>query len=200
MFEYIIGNICRKDTTSVVLENNKIGYLLYCPASTLIHLNEDATEVCLYTYFNVREDGISLYGFLSKDELELFKLLISVSKIGPKIALGILSAMTPSEIAVAIKTENGEPFSNVSGVGKKTSERILLELRDKIDHIHLDLKSISQDLPIKSNKLEDVYSALSSLGYSQQEVQNVLSALGEQVQKMDVDEIIKYVLKNMSHF
>lgn len=200
MFEYIIGNIRRKDMTSVVLENNRIGYILYCPASTLIHLNEEGTEVCLYTYFSVREDGISLYGFLTKDELELFKLLISISKIGPKIGLAILSSMTPSEVVVAIKMENGSAFAKVSGVGKKTSERILLELRDKIDHIGLELKSISRDFPVKSDKLEDVYSALTSLGYSQPEIQKVLKEVGEQVQNMNVDEIIKYVLKNMSHF
>lgn len=199
MFDYIIGTVRFIDSGIVVLENNRIGYQLLCPNSTMIHLKlED--EICLFTYFHVKEDGLSLYGFLSREELRYFKLLISVSKIGPKIGLSILSMMTPSQVSIAISTENVSAFSNVSGVGKKTAERIILELRDKVDENNQEFP-ISDDLfNRKPAVLEEAADAILSLGYTQQEIQKALEGSSEQLSGMSLDEVIKFLLKYISRF
>lgn len=199
MFDYIIGKIRLIDSGSVVLENNQIGYLIYCPSSTIVPLKlED--EVCLFTYFHVKEDGITLYGFMTREELKIFKLLISVSKIGPKIALSILSMMNSSQIVMAIKTQNANSFATVSGVGKKTADRIILELRDKVDSLYECQVSLPESSMEKSNVLQDTTDALLSLGYSQQEIQNALQSLTDQISEITVDELIKKALKILSRF
>ena len=165
---------------------------------------ENTNDVKLYTYMAVREDGTELFGFSSEEELSAFKLLITVSGVGPKAAISILSTLTPEKLALAICTEDKKAISQASGIGAKTAARIILELKDKLkaDGIgEADDTSVStlgsavaQD-PDKSGKLSDAQDALTVLGYSKAEAANVLK--GIDAENLEVDDIIRLALKKL---
>ena len=169
MIGYLKGQIISKGQNYLVAATAGVGYRVFVPANLLIGAKlGQAAEFFIHTY--VREDQISLYGFSSPDELELFELLISVSGVGPKMALSILSSTTPTHIRSAIASGEAVVFTKVSGVGKKTAERLIIELREKIGEASgggLNIKA-SQDF---SESLD----ALVSLGYSRQEAREALN-------------------------
>lgn len=188
MYSYIKGIIEEINLDSLVIEANNIGYKINVSANTLANV-KIGTECKIYTKLIVREDDMSLCGFASKEELNMFEMLNSVSKIGPKVALGILSFATPKQIGAYIVSEDVAKMSKAPGVGKKTAERIILELKDKIDKNNIEFEPtlLSQE-PIAISKDEAV-DALIALGYSSQEAK-------EAVQKckktgMNTEDIIK---------
>lgn len=132
MYAYIRGKIISRNDSQLVIDNNGIGYLINCPFAISSELGLNGEETTVFVYQSVREDDISLYGFASADQKEIFLKLITVSGIGPKVAHNICSTLTPEQIALAVMGNNVSILSSVKGLGKKTAEKIIIELRDKL--------------------------------------------------------------------
>ena len=135
MYSYIKGELVDVAGDHIVVDNNGIGYQMFISSSTHFHMPAIGEDVKVYTYLNVKEDALQLFGFLTKEELELFKLLITVNGIGPKNALGILGTLEPADLRFAIMAEDAKAISKAPGVGAKSAQRIIIELRDKIDSV-----------------------------------------------------------------
>ena len=167
MFNYIIGKVTDKTDIYAVIENNNIGFEInmstYSLQSLLI-----GQEVKVFVYYQQKEDGVSLFGFLSREEKDLFLKLISVSGVGPKGAIAILSNITTSDLGVVIAKQDLNALSKVKGVGKKTAERILVELKDKIDILPMELLNMPE-ATIESQEIDDAVEVLISLGLTKQE-------------------------------
>ena len=192
MIAYIKGTVDHISDQTVVLENQGIGYIISAAPATLGRLPRNE-EVQIHTYMQVKEDGMSLFGFLNQEELQLFRLLISISGIGPKVGMAILGIMSPSQIMVAIVNQDAVAFSKVPGVGKKTAQRITLELQDKI-------KTTTQDgndgaVTLASSEKQDAIEALLSLGYGRSESMKAVLAVA--TEDMAADQIIRLALKNL---
>lgn len=134
MFYYVKGELVMTDPQSAVIDCGGVGYKLTISGNTLAHLTETGKTVCLYTYMSVREDAVELFGFWSLEELSAFKLLITVSGVGPKVALSVLSLLSPEKFAVAVSSGDSKTIAKASGIGKKIADRIILELKDKVTH------------------------------------------------------------------
>lgn len=188
MYSYIKGIVEEIRLDSIVIENNNIGYKINVSSNTIKDL-EIGKPAKIYTKLIVREDDMSLCGFSSNEEMKMFELLTSVSKIGPKVGLGILSFATSAQIGAYILSEDVAKLSKAPGVGKKTAERIVLELKDKIDKTTVEFEStLLSDTPIGISQDEAV-DALLALGYSSSEAK-------EAVQKckkdgLNTEDIIK---------
>ncbi|SDZ15887.1 Holliday junction DNA helicase subunit RuvA [Proteiniborus ethanoligenes] len=194
MYQYIIGDIEEINEDNIVIENNGIGYIIYTSKNSIMNIGQNTLNRKIYTHLVVREDVMSLYGFTSKEELEMFKLLITVTKIGPKVGIGILSAMNPSNIKISIMSGDTKALSRAPGVGKKTAERIILELKDKIgDNIMYDEGS-NATVPI--DETEEVIVALNSLGYTRNEIFKALSVID--IKDKKTEDIIKLALRKLS--
>ncbi len=200
MIEYLKGTIAEKSENSMVLDVNGVGYGISVSGGTLSLLPGVGEEVKIYTYLSVREDGIGLYGFPSRDDLSMFKLLITVSGIGPKGALGILSALSPDDLRIAIITGDSKSITLAPGIGKKTAERIILDLKDKIDDKALigdisNQESISTGVS-RDGARDEAVAALVALGYSSADsikaVREAAAALGEDA---EADRLLKAALK-----
>ena len=133
MISYIRGELAAIDAQKAIVEEGGVGYGVFMPQQALSLLPQPGNEVKLYTYLNVKEDALQLFGFLTKDDLEIFKLVIGVSGIGPKGGLNILSCMSPDDLRFAIMSGDAKAISAAPGIGKKTAEKLILELRDKVD-------------------------------------------------------------------
>ena len=193
MFEYIIGNVVAMDEDYIVLENNGIGYKIFTSTNSMIDLELGMKDALIYTYFNVREDGVYLYGFVTKEEIKIYKMLLMVSKIGPKTAIGILSGLTPNDIKVAILRKDLPLLCKAPGVGKKTAERIVLELKDRIN---IDDVNFSDEKLSKSDDYEKAVDGLMSLGYKRFEIEKALKKLD--TCNMELEELIREGLKKLS--
>ncbi|WP_130806753.1 Holliday junction branch migration protein RuvA [Senegalia massiliensis] len=193
MYRYIKGIIEEISEDFIVIDNSGIGYKIHTSVNTIkdIKIGE---EVKIYTYLNVREDDMSLYGFGMKTELELFLKLISVSKIGPKVGLGILSALSVDQIKYAIINEDANKLSEAPGVGKKTANRMILELKDKIKDYNIENVEMS-NLNVNSNYDESI-DALVALGYTKYEASNVISRID--TKNLSTEDIIKLSLSELS--
>lgn len=203
MYSYIKGILTDMEEDLVVVEAGGIGYNIYTTGQTFGYLPSVGEEVKLYTYLNVREDAMVLYGFLTKDDLRVFKLLIGVSGIGPKGALAILSVMTTDDLRFAVLGEDAKAIAKAPGIGAKTAQRLILELKDKFsleDAFEQKLENTASENEkadgVKSAKNEAVQ-ALVALGYSSSEA---LKAIGdvEITADTDVEDILKAALKNMA--
>ena len=193
MIGYIKGKLLSHYDGTVILENNGIGYEIICSASVYQDvLNNKGGEV--FTYLAVKDDGISLYGFISPEEKEMFLKLISVSGVGPKMGITVLSNMSLKDLALKIASSDVKGLSSVKGLGKKTAERIILELREKIGEVEGDLTQIS--MPTKVEVDNDAVIALMSLGFSKAESVKVLT---EGIEKgvTGLENLIAYALKNI---
>lgn len=196
MISYIIGEIKYIGEDSFVIENNNIGYLINSSFNTIKTL-EINNEFKIFTKMNVREDDISLFGFSSKDELEVFELLTSVSTIGPKNAIAVLSTLNVDKIKLAIVNNDIDTLTKAKGIGKKTASRIILELVDKVKKM-----AINEDLTISDTKITGTNSeidvareALINLGYQRNSIDKVLSSLKDS--DLSLEEIVKEALKRM---
>ena len=197
MISYIKGTITHKGETFVVLECQGIGYKISVSDTTLSRLDQQQ-ETMLYTFLYVKEDSISLFGFLTEQEQSLFERLLSVSGIGPKGALGFLSQMTPQEIVLAIVSEDIRALTKAPGVGKKTAQRLVLELKDKVKaedalkEAHLEQKQEN------SGAKWEAIEGLTALGYSKSEAVKAVHASYQE--GLSVEEILKLALKKMVNF
>lgn len=198
MISYIIGEIKYIGEDNFVIENNNIGYFINSSFNTIKTL-EINNEFKIFTKMNVREDDISLFGFSSKDELEVFELLTSVSTIGPKNAIAILSTLNVDKIKLAIVNNDIDSLTKAKGIGKKTASRIILELVDKVKKMAIndDISISNQDFEnISSNgEIEVAREALLNLGYQRNSIDKVLSSLKDS--DLSLEEIIKESLKRM---
>lgn len=194
MFEFIIGDVVNIEEDYLVLQNNGIGYKIYTSINSMLKIEIGMKNAMIYTYFAVRDDGIFLYGFTSKEEIHIFKLLLLVSKVGPKTALGMLSTLNPSQIKIAILNKDLSTLCKAPGIGKKTAERIVLELRDRIDKNDI-IEKIPND-EILTDNYDEALEGLISLGYTRLEVERIIRKID--VSKMSVEEIIRETLKKLS--
>ena len=197
MIAYIKGTVEQLNDQSVVLDNQGIGYIVNASAATISRLPRKGEMAQLYTYFQVKEDDMSLFGFLAQEELQLFRLLISISGIGPKVAMAILAAMSPSQIMTAIVSQDAVAFSKVSGVGKKTAQRITLELQDKIKTQDWGSNQEGANLQtaVSSSEKQDAIDALLTLGYGRSESMRAVLAVA--TEDMATDQIIRLALKKL---
>ncbi|MBQ8848826.1 MAG: Holliday junction branch migration protein RuvA [Clostridia bacterium] len=206
MFYYISGKLALLDPSFAVVDAGGVGYRMSISQTTYSLLSRNANNVAngnttLYTYMSVREDGIELFGFSTVEELDAYKLLITVSGVGPKAAIAILSQMTPQKLTVAICSDDKKAISQANGIGPKTAARIILELKDKLAKTSF----VSEDTDIyaseiaqgaaSSNKLSDAQEALIALGYSRNEAYNVLKTIDTSA--LELDEIIRLALKKI---
>ncbi len=208
MFYYIEGKLAHLDYGFAVLDANGVGYKLTITQTTYEamppHLSvAEAPIVRLYSYMAVREDGIELFGFASESELEAFKLLITVSGVGPKAAIAILSVFSPDKLFITIMNEDTKAISKANGIGAKTAARIVLELKDKVSKNFSESISVPQNAPAGrvsapagSSKLSDAQSALLVLGYTKSEI--VAALRGVDISNKETDDIIRLALKNLS--
>lgn len=191
MIGYIKGRLVNKGINDVTVESGGIGYEITVPGNSAVYLADIGNEITVYTYLAVREDDISLYGFSDKDELKLFKQLITVNGIGAKAAISILSSMDINRLLAAIATGDADTITKAQGIGKKTAQRVVLELKDKVDSsaavpgaVH-----ISGDDNLKMEAMN----ALINLGYAKSEALNALAGL----ECGSTEEYIKKALKNL---
>ena len=200
MFGYIKGMLAEIDEGSVTVDVNGIGIQILVGAGLIGRLPAMGSEVKIYTYTYVKEDAFSLFGFGSKEELELFKKLITVSGIGPKGGLALLSTLEPSEIRFAIYSADIKTISRVPGIGKKTAERLILELKDKVS---LDMPSGAEGLSLMTpdsgaselmSNQKDAVEALVALGYSATESARAVRECNPD-ESMSADEILKRSLR-----
>ena len=194
MISHLKGIIEVKKDSYIVIDVNGVGYKVSMSDTSLqkLNLNED---VKIFTYLRVSEDDINLYGFLSYEELSMFELLISVGGIGSKSALKILSNIIPSKFALAIITNDVNTLKKLPGIGAKTAQRIVLELKDKIKMSEQEEKQDENIIQIEGNA-KDAKDALQVLGYTRKDVENVLEKID--INGLSVEEIIKECLKNLS--
>ena len=198
MFYYISGILAHREAGFAVIDCGGVGYKLTVSQNTLSELDKGALRsdrAKLYTYMAVREDDVELFGFYNEEELSTFKLLLTVSGIGPKAAMGVLSAFTPEGLARAVATEDTKAIARANGIGSKGAARIVLELKDKLSYAG-DTDTVqtvvSAPAPKKNSKLTEAAEALTALGYSRAEVNGVLAKIN--TANMDSGEIIRAAL------
>ena len=195
MISYIKGDIKAISADGFVIENNNIGYFINSTLTSLskVQINN---EYKIYTSMQVREDDISLYGFYSQEELEMFLLLISVSSIGPKIALGMLSSISSDEIKIAIVNNDINTLTKAKGIGKKTASRIILELVDKVKKMALpEVSKTNEAKPESNDNLAVAKEALKNLGYMENDIARVLNELRDS--ELSLEALIKESLKRL---
>ena len=174
MYAYIKGSLEEKGTNYVVIETGNIGYKIFMSNMSINEIGELGSKVKVYTHYYVREDNISLYGFLSHEELKMFELLLSVSGIGAKSAIAMLSNITPAGFAVAIISNNVALLKKIPGIGPKTAQRIILELQDKLkSEQELTKQDKQEEIKIINNNenVEEAMQALQILGYNKKEIE-----------------------------
>ncbi len=198
MYYYLQGTLAALDANFCVVDCGGVGYKLSISHIASGRLSSSVGKSArLYTHLAVREDGVELFGFINEDERNCFLNLIGVSGVGPRAAISILSAMSPSELVSAVTSENAKAIAKAQGIGNKTAARIILELRDKLG----TAVSVSEDTPAASavsgtNKnLSDAFEALSGLGYDKHSIVSALA--GVDTSKLDAGEIIRLALKKM---
>lgn len=201
MYSYIKGTLEEITAGQIVVDNNGIGYQIQAPANMIDYLPSKGEEVKIYTYLHVKEDAMSLFGFLTKDDLKIFQLLLGVNGIGPKGALGILSALSTDELRFAVLAGDSKAIAKAPGIGAKTAQRIILELKDKLnledvldDKLETPKSMVSSEE--KSVKNEAIQ-ALVALGYSSSEALSVISKI-EISEDTSVEDVLKAALKQMA--
>lgn len=197
MYEYIKGKYIGINKDYVIIENNGIGYKIFTSGATMAEMPKISEEVQLYLEQIVREDFIGLYGFKDREELEMFKLLISISGVGAKAALSLLSISRINNLKYAIIMEDDKHLCRAPGIGKKTAGRIILELKDKIktDEVSegVDIQEGFNDIaPSNNNAIGEALGALLALGYSEKEAESALKKVNRQE---SVENIIKECLR-----
>ena len=189
MIGQLTGKITHNDSRSIILDVNGFGYKLFVSVDTISKVKIDKNQLTFWTHLVVREDVLDLYGFLTKNELDFFELLISISGVGPRGALSILSLAPPDTLKRAISSGNTSYLTQVSGIGRKIAEKIVLELRDKIGVIESEGGNLDQEA--------ETVLALESLGYSNKEAREALRKIPVDI--TDTGEQVKEVLKQLGN-
>ncbi len=209
MFAYIKGNLAVKTKGYIVIETGGIGYKIFMSESAIEKAGNIGEQIQVHTYMRVREDDISLFGFLSNEELRMFELLLGVSGIGAKGALTILSNITPSQFALAVIANNVDILKKLPGIGPKTAQRVILELKDKLkkeqqsseenigtDKVTPEEKNALKQAIQEDEKVSEAVSALQVLGYSKREIVQALEKVD--IMDLSVEDIIRKGLSNLA--
>lgn len=196
MIAHIKGILINKSPDWVVIDVNGVGYKLIVSLGTFSHLPEVGENILLHTYTYVREDALQLYGFFDLEEKKIFQLLIGVSKIGPRLARNILSGLPAKELAQAISAGNVAAISAVPGVGRKTAERMIIELQDKVGAVSGEVSDTFKP-SVKSAQEIDAVSALLNLGYKQQAAQKIVKQVLAEQEEISLDKLIKEALRRL---
>lgn len=204
MIAYLKGEVVEIEEDKLILDCGTIGYNISMPASALDGTLRPGQEVKIHTHLHVREDAMQLYGFLTRDDLKMFRMLLGVSGIGPKAALGILSGLSADELRFAVLSDDVKTISRAPGVGKKTAQKMILELRDKLDlqeafdtktmHVQDASQAETGDL---ADARKEAVQALTALGYSGSEALRAVKQV-DMSPNMNVEEILKQALKKMN--
>ncbi|MCX7874975.1 MAG: Holliday junction branch migration protein RuvA [Melioribacteraceae bacterium] len=192
MIGFIKGKVINKKPTKILIDVNGVGYLLNISINTFEKINEQE-EISLYTHLHVREDQLELFGFYTEAEKEMFELLISVSGIGPKSAQGILSGIQIDDLKEALKTSNISRLISIPGIGRKTAERLMIELRDKVDNISVEKSSL-----VSGNIRNDAVAALVNLGYNQKVSERIVRAILDIKPNSTIEDLIREALNNLN--
>ena len=195
MISYVSGIVEYVDTEKVVVDNNGIGISVFMTNDDLSVIGQ-GEEIKIHTYFNVKEDAMQLYGFLNKESLELFKLLLTVSKVGPKGALSILSTCPAEMLKMSIVSGDAKTIATANGIGAKTAERVVLELKDKIEIEGVE-DFVADANVAESTVANDVIDALVGLGYSKSEALSTVKRI-EMTEDMSEEDILKKALMELS--
>jgi len=197
MIAQLRGTLLSKSPVEVVVDVGGVGYLVHAPLSTFYALPADGSAVTLKIHTHVREDAIKLYGFLTGEELVIFEKLIGISKVGPKLALSILSGMPPGELVAAVMANDVARLATIPGIGKKTAERLTLEMRDKFQDLAGDFSAPAEKE--KNAVLDDALSALVNLGYRRPEAEKALKTLWDNAGGgIGLEQLIKESLNRLS--
>ena len=196
MIGFVEGIIEYIDVDKVVVNNNGVGYNVFMPASQIDTLNVDET-VRVFTYLNVREDAMQLFGFLTRDDLEVFKLLITVNGIGPKGGLAVLSTITTDDLRVAVISEDAKAISKAPGIGAKTAQKVIIELKDKLNLEDVLEPKLDANFQVNdNNSMSEAVMALVALGYSQADAYRAVKSI-DNIEEPDVENVIKMALKKI---
>ncbi len=200
MISYIRGELIAIEEEKAVVEVNGVGFGIYMPAQSMNLLPAIGEEVKLYTYMNVREDAMQLFGFLTQDDLRVFKLLITVSGIGPKGGLSILSHLSSDELCFAVMSHDVKAISGAPGIGKKTAEKLIIELKDKLNLEEvLEKNAVVKDEPVSQagGRIQsEAVQALVALGYGNAESLKAVKKV-EMTEETTVEDVLKQALKFM---
>lgn len=201
MYSYIKGELVEIMDDVIVVEAGQIGYNIHIPASMIDNFTGTGQEVKIYTYLQVKEDDMQLYGFLTRDDLNIFKLLLGVNGIGPKGALAVLSVMTPDDLRFAVLGEDSKAIAKAPGIGNKTAQRVILELKDKLSLEDAFEAKTAHVAEANTNSLSSVKNeavqALVALGYSSSEALKAINGV-ELTEDITVEEVLKEALKQMA--
>lgn len=197
MFAYIKGSLEQKSNNYVVIDVGGIGYKIFMATKAIETLGEIGKVVKVHTHYYVREDNISLYGFNTNEELRMFELLLQVSGIGAKLAIAMLSEISPSSFALAVISDDISQLVKIPGIGKKTAARIVLELKDKLKTEEAITKTEEVKLSITNEEeTSEAIAALQVLGYTKREIEKALENVD--TKNLQLEEIIKQGLKNLA--
>ena len=203
MISYIRGTLAEKNEDSAVVEAHGVGYQIFVPVPVLSELPPLGESVKIYTYFSVREDGMSLFGFLSRQDLAMFKQLIGINGIGPKSALGILSALRPDVLRMAVASGDAKTISRAPGVGPKTAQRIILDLKDKIRPEDVLAGGLEESLAVPEEISgvgqagKEAVEALTALGYSAAEAAGAVKKV-KITEEMTAEDVLKGALRQLA--
>ena len=198
MYAYLIGKVAEIEEDNLVLEVGNIGYNVKVPGSVAAQLPPVGQQVKVYTYTSVREDALQLFGFLTKDDLRMYRMLITVSGIGPKGGLSLLGAMSADEIRMAVLTQDAKAIAKAPGIGNKTAQRLILDLRDKIsleDAFSPEQGSVVQGMGVLDQARNEAVEALTALGYPASDALRAVKAVEQE--DMDVEALLKAALRKL---
>ena len=201
MYSYLKGELVEILDDTIVVEVNNVGYNVHMPASMIDNFTGTGQKIKIYTYLHVKEELMELYGFLTRDDLNVFKLLLGVSGIGPKGALAILTVMTPDDLRFAVLGEDAKAIAKAPGIGSKTAQRLILELKDKLKLEDVFERKAASAEAGQGDALSGVKSeavqALAALGYSSSEALKAVNGV-ELIPDITVEEVLKAALKQMA--
>ena len=197
MIAHLIGKLIYKSPDHSIVDVNGIGYKIFTPLSTYYVLPKTGESVTLHIHTRVREDELKLFGFLTEEEQTIFEKLITINKVGPKLALGILSGMSPANLLTAVMSNDAARLSAIPGVGKKTAERLTLEMKDKLSDLTFGIEH-QPDAESPGGSYEDALSALVNLGYKRPQAEKSLkSAYNKMGKDSSLEDLIKESLNNL---
>jgi len=196
MIAQLSGQILSKNPPEVVVEVAGVGYEILCPMSTFYQLGDTGKSVLLYTHLSIKEDAHTLFGFISKDEKKLFRELIRVNGVGPKVALAILSHLTVASLIESIGNEDADLLAKTPGIGKKTALKLIVELQDRLDKVEFSSGVMTPSIIQRSGNqnAKKALEALQSLGFKAKEANNMIAAIEDQT--LSTEEFIRQALKN----
>ena len=198
MIAHLKGKLTHKSPVAIIIDVNGVGYQVFVPLSTFYALPELESEISLGIHTHMREEALKLFGFYTIDEKKIFEKLITINKVGPKLALTILSGMTPADILSTINSNDIVKLSTIPGIGRKTAERLILEMRDKMDGLSLDFVATKDPGPEKE-LFDDALSALVNLGYKKSQAELALKKVyAESAEDNSIENLIKDSLNLLS--